>query len=128
MTFVRLPESVQSLYAELLDQLRIADAEAAVNGLRGSFVSKEIRGRTYWYVQKSEGARKRQIYLGAESPQLLDRIRVAAERRSGAAADENRQRELVAMLAAGGMVRESAAVAPVVPGLGDATGFRRGGS
>jgi hypothetical protein len=127
MTFVRLPESVQSLYAELLDQLRIADAEAAVDGLRGSFVSKEIRGRTYWYVQKSEGARKRQIYLGAESPELLDRMRAAAERRSGAAADETRRRELVAMLAAGGMFRESASFTTVIRVLADASVFRAGG-
>jgi hypothetical protein len=67
MGYVRLPESVQTLYAELLGQVRAADAEAALGGTSGSYVSKAIRGRTYWYLQKSEGATKRQIYLGAEN-------------------------------------------------------------
>jgi len=127
MAFVRLPESVQTLYAELLDQVRAADAETAIGGMRGSFVSKEIRGRTYWYLQKSEGARKRQIYLGAETPQLRDQIDLATEQRSGIKSDENHRRELVAMLAAGGMFRDSAATATVLRVLADANVFRAGG-
>jgi hypothetical protein len=127
VTFIRLPESVQTLYAELLDQVRAADAEAALGGMRGSFVSKEIRGRTYWYLQKSEGARKRQIYLGCETPELLDRIRTTAEVRSNVALDENHRRELVAMLAVGGMYRDSAATATVLRVLADANVFRAGG-
>ncbi|MDP9360839.1 MAG: GSU2403 family nucleotidyltransferase fold protein [Acidobacteriota bacterium] len=127
MSFIRLPESVQTLYAELLDQLRAADAEAALGGMRGSFVSKEIRGRTYWYLQKSEGATKRQIYLGRESPELLDRIRISAKQQSSAAPDENRRRELVAMLATGGMFRDSAASATVLRVLAEASVFRAGG-
>jgi hypothetical protein len=125
--FVRLPESVQTLYAELLDQVRAADAEAALGGVRGSFVSKEIRGHTYWYLQKSEGARKRQIYIGRETPELLERIRNAAQHRSSAALDENHRRELVAMLAAGGMARDSAATAMVLRVLAEANVFRAGG-
>jgi hypothetical protein len=72
MAYVRLAESVHTLYAELLDQLRAADTEAILGGARGSFVSKEIRGRTYWYVQKSDGSTKRQIYLGRDSPALRE--------------------------------------------------------
>jgi hypothetical protein len=34
----------------------------------------------YWYLQKSEGATKRQIYLGPESPDLLERIAKAGEK------------------------------------------------
>ena len=127
MAFARLPESVQSLYAELLDQLRVADAEDAVGGSSGSFVSKQIRARTYWYLQKSEGATKRQIYLGAESPALLERIRAVGELRDDRVSDERRRRELVTMLAAGGMFREAASVATVLRVLGDASVFRAGG-
>lgn len=49
VTYARLPESVHTLYAEILDQLRAADAELGISG-SGSFVSKQIKGRTYWYL------------------------------------------------------------------------------
>jgi len=127
MAFVRLPESVQTLYAELLDQVRAADAEAAMGGMRGSFVMKKIRGRTYWYLQKSEGARKRQIYLGPDTPQLREQLDLATEQRAGIRTDENHRRELVAMLAAGGMFRDSAATTTVLRVLADADVFRAGG-
>ena len=127
MAYVRLAESVQTLYAELLDQLRAADAEAAMQGLSGTFVSKTIRGRTYWYLQKSEGAAKRQIYLGPDSPQLRERMDSAADHRAGAAADEKRRAEIVRMIEAGRMLRETAAIGVVLRILADASVFRAGG-
>jgi hypothetical protein len=127
MTFARLPETVQTLYAELLDQLRIADAEATVAGMTGPFVSKTIRGRTYWYLQRNGGTGKRQIYLGVESPQLLARIEQGAGRRESLEADAQRRREMVAMLTAGGMLGETAAVATVLRVLAEASVFRAGG-
>ena len=127
VVYIRLPESVQTLYAELLDQLRTADAETAVAGVKGTFVSKVIRGRTYWYAQRSEGAVKRQIYLGPESPSLLVQIESTSTQRALAGGDERRRRELVTMLEAGGMFRESAAIGVVLRVLSDASVFRAGG-
>src|SRR5437868_13419772 len=83
--FAYLPQSVQTLYAELLDQVRAADAERVAGG---SFVSKEIHGRRYWYLQRSEGAKKRQIYLGPESAALLEEMRAAIEQRESVIDDE----------------------------------------
>jgi hypothetical protein len=123
----RLGESAQTLYAELLDQLRIADAEAAIRGLQGTFVSKVIRGRTYWYLQRSEGAAKRQIYLGPESAELLQQIETSTSQRATAAVDEKRRRDIVSMLHAGGMVRETASIGVVLRILADAGVFRAGG-
>jgi hypothetical protein len=123
----RLPEAVQTLYAELLDQLRAADAEQAVDGVAGTFVSKVIRDRTYWYLQVSEGGKKRQVYLGAETPELLETIAMRRAGTADRALDSVRRRELIAMLAAGGMIRESAAIAVVMRILGDAGVFRAGG-
>ena len=122
MTIARLPETVLTLYAELLDQLRGAEAPAA-----GSFVSKQIRGATYWYFQTVDEGRKRQRYIGRESPAVREKIRAASEMRSAVSADEQRRRALVAMLAAGGMVRESAPVAMVLRTLDNAGVFRSGG-
>ena len=125
--FTRLSDSAQTLYAELLDQVRAADAEAAVAGLVGPFVSKDVGNGTYWYLQKSEGERKRQIYIGRDSPELRERIRLAGEQRAAAAADERPRRELVSMLAAAGMFRETAATATVLRILAEAGVFRAGG-
>jgi hypothetical protein len=127
VAYARLGESVQTLYAELLDQLRAADAEAAVRGLSGTFVSKQIRGRTYWYLQRSEGAAKRQIYLGAESRELLEQIEAASTQRAVGVTDEKRRREIVTMLEAGGMFREAASVGVVLRVLAEASVFRAGG-
>lgn len=93
----------------------------------GSFVSKQIRGNTYWYFQTMAGGRKHQRYLGRESPELLQTMRNASEARSAAVADEQRRRELVAMLDAGGMVREPATVTAVLRILDQAGVFRSGG-
>ena len=123
--FERLPESVQTLYAELLDQVLRAERERAFAS--GSFVSKTIRDARYWYLQRLEGGHKKQMYLGRETPELLERIEAARDGRKAVAADERRRRELVSMLAAGGAARESAAVAQVLRILGDADVFRLGG-
>ncbi|MFZ2489988.1 MAG: GSU2403 family nucleotidyltransferase fold protein [Thermoanaerobaculia bacterium] len=127
MTFIRLPLAVQTLYAELLDQLRTVDARAAAGDLAGSLVSKQIRGRAYWYLQRSEGAAKRQIYIGPDGSEEVERVRLALEDRPVRAIDGARRRDLVTMLAAGGMFRESAAIATVLRILADASVFRAGG-
>jgi len=126
--YQRLPESVQTLYAELLEQSVHAAAEAAVPGSpRGSFVAKTIKGGTYWYLQTAEGGRRRQQYLGRESPSLLawmEEVRGARER---SAADAAGRARLVTMLAAGGAARESAPVVRVLDLLAGAGVFRMGG-
>lgn len=117
----RLAESTLTLYAELLDQCLAAEHETST----GSYVSKTINGATYWYLQQSFGAgRKQQTYVGRETPELLSRI----EERRGARSDEKRRRELVEMLAAGGATRETGAVAQVLRTLADAGVFRTGGT
>ena len=128
MTVDRLPESLQTLYAELFDQVVQAEAEAAAVGLppAGSFVSKSIRGRIYWYLQRSEGTRKRQIYLGAETPALLRWMDDVRERRHEREPDEERRAEIVAMLVAGGAFRERAAIGRVLRILTSAGLFRLG--
>ncbi len=65
----RLPESHLTLHAELLDQMIPASAASVMDGaMSGSFTSKKPKGNVYWYLQRSEGAKVRQIYLGPGSP------------------------------------------------------------
>lgn len=130
MPIDRLSESVHTLYAELLEQTLHAEAEAVAARLPapGSFVSKEVRGGTYWYLQRSEGGRRRQYYLGRDTPALRRWMERVAEQRRDQAPDAARRAEIVAMLAAaGGAFRERAAVARVLRLLAEAGVFRLGG-
>ncbi len=128
MAFERLPESVQTLYAELLDQAIQGEAEAAVTSApQGSFVSKAIKGGTYWYLQRMEGDRKRQQYLGRESPSLLAWMAGVREARARLDADAGQRARLCGMLAAGGAATESAPAVRVLSLLAQAGVFRMGG-
>lgn len=128
MPFQRLPESVQTLYAELLEQTIQAEAEAALlQAPQGTFVSKTIKGGTYWYLQRMEGDRRRQHYLGRESPTLLAWMEQVRETRSRSADDETQRANLCSMLSAGGAATESAPVVKVLSLLADSGVFRMGG-
>jgi hypothetical protein len=123
----RLPETVATLYAELLDQCLRSDVEARVAAGGGSFVSKQIRGNTYWYFQQTNGAAKRQKYLGRETPELLKTMSDASAARSERNSDADRRRELVRMLISGGVVREAAPAVQALSILAEAGMFRGGG-
>jgi hypothetical protein len=124
----RLPESVQTLYAELLEQTIHAEAEAAILGApQGSFVSKTIKGGTYWYLQRMEGDRKRQVYLGKESPSLLAWMEEVRQARARSAADDAQRARLGSMLAAGGAATERPEIAKVLQLLSESGVFRMGG-
>ncbi|MES1244369.1 MAG: GSU2403 family nucleotidyltransferase fold protein [Acidobacteriota bacterium] len=129
MAFERLPETTQTLYAELLEQAIHAEAEAATAGAaaHGAFVSKAIKGGTYWYLQRREGDRKRQHYLGKESPELLAWMEEVRQLRGRTAADEVQRARLGRMLAAGRAATESAATGKVLQLLADSGVFRMGG-
>jgi hypothetical protein len=122
MAIERVSETTAAVYSELLDQLRAAVPIPQ----SGSFVSKVIGGSTYWYAQRADGGRRRQIYLGPETPELLSTIERAEEARRSMLDESGRRRELVTMLVAGGMASESAAVASVLSLLADAALFRTG--
>jgi len=128
MSYQHLPETHLTLYAELLDQAIQNSASEAVNGvLHGSFVSKEIKGRTYWYLQRSTGATKQQVYLGPESTSLaswMDRAKAAT---SEMEADRENLRRLSKMLVSGGASSEPAAILKALRLLSDSRVFQLGG-
>jgi hypothetical protein len=128
VSYERLPESVATLYAELLDQAVQAEADAVAQGLPppGSFVSKRVKGNTYWYLQRTVAGRKEQRYLGPESPALLGWMEGVRESRGERGSDERRRAELVEMLAAGGALREQAPAGRVLQALAEAGVFRLG--
>lgn len=118
----RLPETVQVLYAELLDQLRAAEKEFHLP-VGGSFVSKTIGSGVYWYLQRNEKGRRTQTYLGPETPELRQQIAAAKAQQ----VDQKRRRQLVSMLTAGGAATESPTFTAVLEVLADSFVFRLGG-
>lgn len=78
-----LSATAQTAYAQLLDAAQAAEIARSVASLRGSFASKQVKGRTYWYFQYTEVSGKlRQLYIGPDS----ERVRglIAAQGQSGA--------------------------------------------
>ncbi len=73
MQYTRFPASIATLYAEFFQQVKSAEASRDIADIKGSFVSKQIKGKTYWYLQHSLTGQQTQIYLGPESPSLLKR-------------------------------------------------------
>lgn len=128
MPIQRLPESHLTLYSELLDQMIPAEAEAVAEGtLSGTFTSKKIKGNTYWYLQRSEGSKLRQIYLGPDSPELKRWMEKAAQTTEISKTDHAARKRLGKMLVSGGASSEPAATLKVLKMLSESRVFHLGG-
>jgi hypothetical protein len=118
-----LPLMAQTTYAELLD---LSDAHAFESAFSeaGTFSSKTVKGRRYWYFQpprSSAEAAHAQRYVGPESAELLQRIARHREAKQG----ESAQRSLVRTLVRSYRLPSPIpAVAQVVEGLARSGVFR----
>lgn len=66
--FTELPVSAQTAYAQLLEAALGVEHFRTVADLRGSFASKTVKKRKFWYYQYTEPAGKvRQIFVGPDS-------------------------------------------------------------
>jgi hypothetical protein len=75
--------SAQTSYAQLLDAAQAAELVRSVASLRGSFASKQVKGRKYWYFQHTDvSGRLQQIYVGPDSPRVQALIRQHGENKS----------------------------------------------
>jgi hypothetical protein len=122
------PLEIQTLYAELLERLSAAEAERTIGTLRGTFVSKTIKGEAYLYFQAAEpGGGRRQIYIGrrdASLDRLVERHRAGAALRTG---ESQAIRRLCTLLRAGGALTTDAASARVLDALARSGVFHLGG-
>jgi hypothetical protein len=63
--------TAQTAYAQLLDTAQALELRRSVASLKGSFASKQVKGRTYRYFQYFEVSGKlRQIYVGPDSERV----------------------------------------------------------
>ena len=87
------PLIAQTVYAELLERCATsAFTEAFAED--GAFTPKTIKGHRYWYFQTGIGAKRTQRYVGAETPELSQRI----ARHRQTCDDERERRALVTAL------------------------------
>lgn len=115
-----LPLEIQTLYAELMEQLAAAAAHRSIGHLSGTFVTKRTANDTYYYFQYSvPGGTSQQMYLGKQSPALdalVARFKAEKERWQP---DLARIRLLCAQLRIGGALVTDTASARVLRALAD---------
>ena len=68
VTFSELPAVSQAAYAQLLESALAVEHSRTVADLPGSFATKVVKGRQYWYYQYTEpSGRLRQLYVGPDN-------------------------------------------------------------
>lgn len=72
MPFYRpLSATAQTAYAQLFDVAQATDLTRSIASLRGSFASKKVKDKIYWYFQYTDISGKlRQSYVGPDSEAL----------------------------------------------------------
>jgi len=118
---------MQTVYAELLEQLVAHDAQRAIGHSGGSFVLKKVKGQEYYYYQHTLPAGIVQTYVGRRSPTLDRVVQKFARGRTLAVAERQQTVRLCAVLRSGGALAIDAASARVLAALADAAVFRLGG-
>ena len=111
---------MQTTYAELLQRCA-ATAFSDAFPEDGTFISKTIKGKRYWYFQQSSDDGRAQKYVGPETPELLEQIsnhKIARD-------DERERRTLVATLVrAYGLPRPIPEFGNIIEALAKAGVFR----
>ena len=68
VTFSELTSVAQTAYTQLLESALAVEHSRTVADLPGSFVTKPVKGRQYWYYQYTEpSGRLRQLYIGPDN-------------------------------------------------------------
>jgi hypothetical protein len=80
-----LSATAQTAYAQLLDAAQAAEMARSVADLRGSFASKQVKARTYWYFQYTDLSGKlRQLYVGPDSERVRALVATQGRGQGGA--------------------------------------------
>src|SRR5689334_3035287 len=123
-----LSGQVQALYAELVERLAALEAARTIGDLPGTFVTKQVKGQTYYYFQHvAPGGALRQLYIGRRTPALDAVVERFDEERRARSDERSDVQRLCAQLRAGGAAVTDAASARVLSALASAAVFRLGG-
>jgi hypothetical protein len=110
-----------------MERLSALEAGRSIGHVSGSFITKAIKGDTYYYLQYSDpGGVKKQIYIGTKD-RILDEVvkKYRKERRTFTEEEVGLQR-LCALLRTGGALLTDTASARVLKALSGAGVFRLG--
>ena len=118
-----LPESTQLLYSQLLDEL----LRTAYSARGITFVTRDVKGNRYHYMDYVIGSARQSYYLGPDEPELRERVEAAKERWARDSASKEERARLVSMLRAGKAVTLPAGHARVLEALAQAGVFVVGG-
>lgn len=120
MSIAELPLVIQTSYAELVDQLRLAIVSSVPAG--STFRKRTISGKTYWYIQEPTlpAGRPPERYFGPDTP---DR-RAAIEQATTAKVDAEARRAIRRSLVAGGLPEPDSLTGSVIEALALAGAFR----
>lgn len=70
-----LPAFSQTSYSQLLDLLRGQDVMRSPGDISGSFATKLISGKRYWYLSSRLGSGSpRQVYIGPDKPEIRELV------------------------------------------------------
>jgi hypothetical protein len=122
--YEELSMTAQTMYAQLLDAAVAAEHARSVANLTGSFASKTVKGKKYYYFQYTEPSGKlHQIYVGPESPAVISLVEQKAKNESS--------KNALSVLARSAMALGCAEVLPrhfrVIRRLAEYGFFRAGG-
>ena len=120
-----LPLEVQTLYAELMEQLTALEAHRSIGSVPGCMTTKAIKGETYYYFQYSDPRGiQRQVYIGKRGP-VLDRVVEQYQSESRLFKKDAAQiHRLCALLRTGGAFVTDSASARVLKSLAESGVFR----
>jgi len=121
------PLVVQTLYAELMEQMLALEAQRSIGNLQGCFTSKKIKGEEFVYFQHSDpGGRKRQTYIGKKGP-VIDRVvsRFISQR-DAVKEDQDEILRMSAMLRSSGAMTTDASACRVLKAFAESGLFRMG--
>jgi len=123
-----MPLEIQTLYAELMEQLIAFETHRSIGKLPGTFTTKEVKGEIYHYFQYSEpGGVKKQVYLGKDSPSLRKVVERFHEERKSDQPDRESIQRLCALLRTGGAMVTDTTSARVIRSFGETGVFHLGG-
>ncbi len=118
----------QTLYAELLERLRVVDMHRSFASLEGGFVKRFRKGHAYWYFRTSEGVSgQREFYVGRDDEAIRARLAEVNKQRESLADRAEGMTRLAAMLRIGGATVTDSLSARIIRGLEAAGVFRLGG-
>jgi len=124
----RLPLETQTLYAEFLARLHAASAHRSIGQVPGCFVTKVVKGETYYYFQYSHpGGHTGQAYIGKRTPPLEEIVGQFERERVDAEAESASIQRLSAQLRVGGAFHADPASARILQAFADAGVFTLGG-